>query len=92
MNGGKSCGCTASQALADAKTLGLQQEFQSGIYTCCQMAAVDVRYSLIAMRICRRTLQRRFCVMWSCTTFRDVTCRDFCTCRTINLTTSAPPW
>jgi len=33
-----SCGCTQSQAIADAKTLGLEQEFQSGIYTCCQIA------------------------------------------------------
>lgn len=32
------CGCTESQAMADAKTLGLLQEFQNGIYTCCQIA------------------------------------------------------
>ncbi|MBV8573101.1 MAG: hypothetical protein JO319_20965 [Acidobacteriaceae bacterium] len=34
----KNCGSTESQAIADAKTLGLQQEFQSGVYTCCQLA------------------------------------------------------
>ena len=34
----KNCGCTESQAVADAKTLGLQEEFQRGIYTCCQIA------------------------------------------------------
>jgi hypothetical protein len=34
----KICGCTESQVVADARTLGLLQEFQSGIYTCCQIA------------------------------------------------------
>ena len=33
----KTCGCTESQVIADAKTLGIQQEFESGIYTCCQV-------------------------------------------------------
>lgn len=33
-----SCGHTESQTILDAKSLGLQQEFQSGIYTCCQIA------------------------------------------------------
>ena len=33
------CGRTDSQVIADAKTLGLLQEFQSGVYTCCQIAA-----------------------------------------------------
>ncbi|MFL6446178.1 MAG: hypothetical protein ACJ746_00510 [Bryobacteraceae bacterium] len=32
------CGCTESQAIADAKTLGLQQEFENRKYTCCQIA------------------------------------------------------
>jgi hypothetical protein len=32
------CGRTESDAIADAKTLGLQQEFQAGVYTCCQIA------------------------------------------------------
>ena len=32
------CGRTESQITADAKTLGLLQEFQSGVYTCCQIA------------------------------------------------------
>jgi hypothetical protein len=32
------CGYTESQAMADARTLGLQQELQSGRYTCCQIA------------------------------------------------------
>jgi hypothetical protein len=38
MNSSDGCRCTNSQAMADAKTLGLEQEFQSGIYTCCQIA------------------------------------------------------
>ena len=32
------CERTESQITADAKTLGLLQEFQSGVYTCCQIA------------------------------------------------------
>ena len=32
------CGRTESQAIADARSLGLQEELQSGIYTCCQVA------------------------------------------------------
>jgi hypothetical protein len=32
------CGRTKSQAIADAKTLGLLQELQVGIYTCCQIS------------------------------------------------------
>jgi len=32
------CGRTESQAIADAKTLGLLQELQVGIYTCCQIS------------------------------------------------------
>jgi hypothetical protein len=33
-----SCGRSESQIIADAKALGLQQEVQSGIYTCCQIS------------------------------------------------------
>jgi hypothetical protein len=33
------CGCTESQALSDARTLGLQRELQNGLYTCCQIVA-----------------------------------------------------
>lgn len=33
------CGCTESQTIADAKTLGLQRGLQVGLYTCCQIAA-----------------------------------------------------
>jgi hypothetical protein len=33
------CGCPAAEARADAKTLGLQDEFQRGIYICCQIVA-----------------------------------------------------
>jgi hypothetical protein len=33
------CGCTESQAMIDARTLGLQNQFQSGLYTCCQIVA-----------------------------------------------------
>jgi hypothetical protein len=32
------CGLTESQALADAKALGMVEEFTSGLYTCCQIA------------------------------------------------------
>ena len=32
------CGYTESQAIADARTLGLQEELQTGLYTCCQIA------------------------------------------------------
>lgn len=35
----RTCGCTESQAMADAKTLGLQRELQNGFYNCCQIAA-----------------------------------------------------
>jgi hypothetical protein len=35
----RTCGCTESQAIADARTLGLQRELQNGLYTCCQIAA-----------------------------------------------------
>ena len=33
------CGRTNSEAITDARSLGLQQELQSGIYTCCQITA-----------------------------------------------------
>ena len=32
------CGCTKSEAIADAGTLSLQREFQNGLYTWCQIA------------------------------------------------------
>ena len=32
------CGYTESRAIADARTLGLQEELQTGLYTCCQIA------------------------------------------------------
>jgi len=31
------CGITKSEAIADANALGLRQELQAGIYTCCQI-------------------------------------------------------
>jgi hypothetical protein len=31
------CGCSASLAAADALVLGFQDEFQAGIYSCCQV-------------------------------------------------------
>ena len=31
------CGRMEAQIIADAKTLGLLQEFQSGVYNCCQI-------------------------------------------------------
>ena len=33
------CGCTEADSIADAKTLGLEEEIQNGVYTCCQIAA-----------------------------------------------------
>jgi hypothetical protein len=35
----RQCGCTPSQAAADALVLGFQDEFQAGQYTCCQVVA-----------------------------------------------------
>lgn len=35
----RNCGCTESQAIADARTLGLDREYQNGFYTCCQVVA-----------------------------------------------------
>jgi hypothetical protein len=35
----RTCGGTESQAIADARTLGLQRELQNGLYNCCQIAA-----------------------------------------------------
>ena len=32
------CGCTAQEAIANAKTLSFEQELESGAYTCCQLA------------------------------------------------------
>lgn len=32
------CDSTEAQATANARALGLEQEFQGGIYTCCQVA------------------------------------------------------
>jgi len=32
------CGRTNSQIVADAKTLGLLQEFECGLYSCCQIS------------------------------------------------------
>jgi hypothetical protein len=35
----RSCGCSESQASADARALGFQNEFRSGVYTCCQIVS-----------------------------------------------------
>jgi hypothetical protein len=35
----RGCGSTASQVIADARTLGLEREFQNRLYTCCQIEA-----------------------------------------------------
>jgi len=32
------CGCNAAQAAAHARAVGLENDFQNGIYTCCQVA------------------------------------------------------
>lgn len=31
------CGCNLFEAIADARALGLEQEFRAGIYTCCEI-------------------------------------------------------
>jgi hypothetical protein len=31
------CGCNQAQAAAGARALGFEEEFASGIYTCCQV-------------------------------------------------------
>ena len=33
----RNCGCDRAQAAADARVLGFEEEFASGIYTCCQV-------------------------------------------------------
>lgn len=33
----RNCGCDQAQAVADAWVLGFEEEFASGIYTCCQV-------------------------------------------------------
>ncbi|MBV8811697.1 MAG: hypothetical protein JO033_23765 [Acidobacteriaceae bacterium] len=33
----RQCGCNQAQAAADARALGFEEEFASGIYTCCQV-------------------------------------------------------
>ncbi len=35
----RQCGCTPSQAAADALVLGFQEEFQASVYSCCQVVA-----------------------------------------------------
>ena len=37
MNICRFCGCTESQARADAMALGLNDEFERGLYSCCQL-------------------------------------------------------
>lgn len=39
MNACRFCGCTESQARADARVLGLRDEFERGQYSCCQLVA-----------------------------------------------------
>ena len=34
----KLCGRTETEAIADARTLGLEEELQNGVYNCCQIA------------------------------------------------------
>jgi hypothetical protein len=31
------CGCNAVQAAADARAIGFEDDFQNGVYTCCQV-------------------------------------------------------
>jgi hypothetical protein len=37
MNICRFCGCTESQARTDASALGLNAEFETGVYSCCQV-------------------------------------------------------
>jgi hypothetical protein len=39
MNRCDACGLTDAQALAAAKTIGLKEEFNCGIYSCCEVSA-----------------------------------------------------
>lgn len=39
MNICRFCGCTESQARTDAMALGLNDEFEKGLYSCCQLVA-----------------------------------------------------
>ena len=32
------CGYSKSRVIADARTLGLEEDFRSGLYSCCQIA------------------------------------------------------
>src|ERR1051325_8885411 len=43
----ENCGCTKSQAITNAKSLGLEQEFEKGSYHCCQLMewADEQRYA-----------------------------------------------
>ncbi len=33
----RKCGCTTPQAAADAFVVGFQNEFEAGVYSCCQV-------------------------------------------------------
>ena len=35
----RNCGCNQAQAAADARALGFEEEFASGIYSCCQVVS-----------------------------------------------------
>jgi hypothetical protein len=35
----RNCGCTTSQAAADALVLGFKDEYEAGAYSCCQVVA-----------------------------------------------------
>jgi len=35
----RQCGCTESQAAGDASVLGFEDEFRTGVYSCCQVVA-----------------------------------------------------
>jgi len=52
------CGHTETQAIVEARTLGLEQEFQSGVHTCCQIvewAGEQAQAWFEATRDCRKS-------------------------------------
>jgi hypothetical protein len=54
----EACGRTDGETILDAKTLGLQQEFESGIYTCCQIAEWAAEQALAWFEATRESLER----------------------------------
>ena len=54
------CGCTEAESLSDARTLSLQEEFETGVYTCCQIAAWADEQALAWFEAEKEDAQRAF--------------------------------